>query len=149
MTAIQHARLADVSVLRRVVDDVWQRGDLDAIGELYHEGYVGHDPFRALPLCGHTELRRHVTEVRNAFPDLRLEVEDVVIAGDRLAHRCVVRATHAGALGELPPTGRKVTVSGIEIMRFGPGGRILEQWMCWDLLGLLRQVGVLEINPWP
>jgi steroid delta-isomerase-like uncharacterized protein len=139
--------LADISKLERLIENVWQRGELDGIDELYDEQFVGHDPFRQSPICGRGDVRAQIVALRGAFPDLRIELGDIVIAGDRAAYRWVVRATHRGSLGDLAATGRRVTVTGMDIVRFGFGGRIAEQWTSWDALGLLRQLGALSEGP--
>lgn len=146
MSTIEHLPVADISVLRRLIDDVWHQGRLDIIDELYEAGYVGHDPFRVLPLYGPRELREHIARVRAAFPDIRLEVGDLVVADDRIAFRYVARTTHAGPYGDLVPTGRRVTVAGLAIARFGPGSQIAEEWSCWDALGLERELGMGRRN---
>jgi predicted ester cyclase len=140
MSDLGHMALADVSKLARVVDDLWRGGELAVIDELYDDQYVGHDPSRATPVCGRRELRAQVGAFRTAFPDLRLELADIVVGGDRIAYRCVLRATHAGPLGELLPTGRSVTLTALEIIRFGPNGRICEGWTWWDSPGMLWQL---------
>ena len=142
MTLIQHAPIADISTLARVVDEIWQRGDLDTIDHLYDRDFLGHDPQLIVPLSGRKDLRRHISACRTAFPDLRVAIEDVVIAADRLACRYTARATHLGPLRELPATGQRVTVTGIGLIRFGRDGRIAEQWSCTDTLRLIRQLRV-------
>jgi steroid delta-isomerase-like uncharacterized protein len=124
-----------------MIEHVWQRGELDAIDELYDEQFVGHDPSRPSPVYGRGRLRTDIAILRRAFPDLSIELDDILISGDRAAYRYVARATHRGQLGEFAATGRRVTVTGIDIVRFGFSGRIAEQWTWWDALGLLRQLG--------
>jgi steroid delta-isomerase-like uncharacterized protein len=136
--------VADISAVERVIETVWQRGELDAIHDLYDEQFVGHDPFRAAPVCGRGQLRAQIAALREAFEDLTIELGDVLISGDRVAYRYAARATHRGPIGELAATGRRVTVTGIDIVRFGVGGRIAEQWNWWDALGLMRQLGALS-----
>lgn len=138
------APVADVCMLRRVVDDVWHDGRLDLIAEFYEPDYVGHDPCRRMPIFGHDGRRQQVYEFRSAFPDLRIAIEDLTVACDRLTYRYTTRGTHSGRFGHLEPTGTKVALTGVEIIRFGSGGQIAEAWNWWDALGLLRQLRVVE-----
>ena len=64
---------------------------------------------------------------RSAFPDLRVTTEDVLEEGDRVALRWKAEGTHRGDLMGLAPTGKRVTLTGIEILRVS-GGKIVERW---------------------
>lgn len=77
-----------------------------------------------------------------AFPDLRVEIEDVIAEGDRVACRNTVTGTHRGEYRGLAPTGRTVTYSEMFVVRF-TGGRIAEIWGVVDLYSQLRQLGAL------
>jgi predicted ester cyclase len=87
-------------------------------------------------------MKRTIELNRRAFPDLRLTVEDQVAEGDKVVTRWRGEMTHVGELGGVPPTGNRVTISGITIDRFGDG-KIVEAWRSMDTLALLRGIGVL------
>jgi len=76
-----------------------------------------------------------------AFPDLRVTLEDVIPAGDKVVVRWTDRGTHQGEFLGVAPTGRRVTTTGITIFRFA-GGKVVEQWTNWDTLSLMSQLGV-------
>jgi steroid delta-isomerase-like uncharacterized protein len=78
-----------------------------------------------------------------AFPDVRVTVEDLIGEGDKVAVRWTIRGTHLGELEGVPPTGRQVTMGGIEIHRYRDG-KIAEVWHYEDTAGLMRQLGVGE-----
>jgi predicted ester cyclase len=80
--------------------------------------------------------------IRSAFPDLVLEVGDIVAEGDRVALRYTLRGTYDGDLMGLPPTGRRVSSDGIVIGRF-EDGRVVERSGVQDMLTMLQQVGAL------
>jgi hypothetical protein len=127
-------------MFERLIDEIWHAGRVQTIDELYDPDYVGHDPTRPVPAFDRAVLHRRVAVARAAFSGLRIEIHDVVCAGDRLAFRFVARARHTGALGRIAPTGRRVTITGAEILRTGPAGKVLESWTYADALGLLRQL---------
>jgi predicted ester cyclase len=92
---------------------------------------VGSEDFlAALGLC------------RAALPDLSLEVEEVVAEGEKVVVFMVLRGTHTGALPGLPPTGRRVCVRGVGILRV-PEGEVRGHRVLFDLPSLMRQLGVL------
>ena len=87
-------------------------------------------------------VRRIVDRFRAAFPDVHYTVEDQIAEGDKVVVRYRFRGTHLGAFQGMPPTGKQVTYTGILIYRI-VDGKIAEQWTEFDLLGFLRQLGVL------
>ncbi len=78
----------------------------------------------------------------SAFPDLRVKNEDVIVEEDKVAVRWTARGTHNGQLMNIPPTGKQVTLKGIDILRID-NGRIAERWGEFDALGMLSQLGVI------
>jgi len=77
-----------------------------------------------------------------AFPDTRLVIDDFVSEGDKVACRFTVEGTHSGEFMGVPPTGKKVSVGGITILRF-EHGQCVERWSEANFLGLLQQLGAL------
>jgi predicted ester cyclase len=81
---------------------------------------------------------------KQAFPDLKMSVEDTIESGDRVVVRWRAQGTHTGAVGNIKPTGNKVDFTGITIYRFA-GGRIVESWGQADIPMLAAQCQ--EIGP--
>jgi steroid delta-isomerase-like uncharacterized protein len=130
------------ALARRFVDAI-DRGDLAAFDDLFVEDYVHHDP--ALPQefqRGRDAYKRLHAMFRAALPDLHFVLEDEVAEGDRVVGRWTVQGTHRGDLLGVPPSGQRLTITGIQILRIA-GGRIAEQWVNFDALGMLRQLGVV------
>ena len=94
--------------------------------EVLAPGYVAHAPAAPGPLDSEAWTQFTATFVE-AFPDLRLTVEDVFSVGDMLAARLTFRGTHHGEFQGIPPTGKEVTFSSIEIDRM-VGGKVQEHW---------------------
>jgi steroid delta-isomerase-like uncharacterized protein len=129
------------ALYRQFVEEVINRGNLAAAEDLVSPEFVDH----AAP-PGTTDYRRAALErqamLRSAFPDLRLAIEDQLAEGDKVVTRFTVRGTHQGAFMGLPPTGKPVAVTGIDITRWR-GGKLAEHWVQLDTLGLLQQLGAL------
>jgi predicted ester cyclase len=79
------------------------------------------------------------------FPDLQITVEASVGEGDLVAQRVHFEGTHTGVFQGLPPTGRRISLDGLELNRHGEDGRVLEHWFHLDALGLLQQLGLIVI----
>jgi steroid delta-isomerase-like uncharacterized protein len=116
------------TLIRRWLDEVFTRGDLDEADELFTLNYALHDPSFPDDVYGPEGIKRYVTAYRVAFPDLKVTVEDQLAEADKVATRWTARGTHSGEFLGLLPTGDEVTVSGIEFDRIA-GGKIDEAWV--------------------
>jgi steroid delta-isomerase-like uncharacterized protein len=129
-------------LVRRFVEAVVNNGDPGLLSSLVAADHIGHDPLG--DHYGLDGLRLGIAEMRSAFPDLRVSVDDVVDGGDRVVHRFTVAGTQAGPFLGLPPTGRTVKATGIAIDRV-TGGKLAERWVVLDVIGLLRQLGARAV----
>jgi predicted ester cyclase len=77
-----------------------------------------------------------------AFPDLHVQLDDMVADGDKLVSRYTVHGTHDGELMGIPPTGKQVSIGGIAIDRF-EDGQSVEHWEVFDQMGMMQQLGVI------
>ncbi|MBV9196322.1 MAG: ester cyclase [Solirubrobacterales bacterium] len=136
-----NADLANAS--RRLLEDSFNDGNFSVIDEHVAPDATSHDP--AAPasirgLRGPDFLKRTVAMYREAFPDVRMTVEDVIAAGETVVLRWRSEGTHRGGLQGLAPTGARASVTGISIDRW-KDGKIVESWSQWDNFGLARQLG--------
>ena len=131
-----------IEVVRRFFEVAFSEGDLDLIDELVADDAVGYDPAQPEPIRGAEGMKELVTMYRSAFPDLAFEVHETLRDGDLVAVRWTSTGTHDGELMGIEPTGKEVTVEGIEIDRV-EDGKIVESRVSWDALGLLRQLGAV------
>jgi steroid delta-isomerase-like uncharacterized protein len=129
---------------QRVWEEVWHQGQLSRIDELFTPNFVRHDP-GGRELQGTEQNRQFISSLRVAFPDVHYTVEDQIAEGNKVMVRYRFRGTHLGAFQGIPPTGKQVIYTGILIYRIADG-KIAEQWTEIDLLGFLRQLGVLPAS---
>jgi steroid delta-isomerase-like uncharacterized protein len=116
-------------------------GDLAALDGLYAPDVVGHGGPPGIPE-GLAGVKQFIAMLRAAFPDARTAVEDLVAEGDRVATRWTGTGTNSGSFMGLPPSGKRTTVTGIDIYRIADG-KVVEHWSEWDALGLMQQLGVI------
>lgn len=116
------------TLILRWLDEIFARGDLAKVDELFTQNYALHDPSFPHDVHGPEGMRQYVTAYRVAFPDLNVEVEDQLSEEDTVVTRWRIRGTHSGGFLGLAPTGREVTVSGIEFTRV-VDHRIDESWV--------------------
>jgi steroid delta-isomerase-like uncharacterized protein len=127
-------------LIRRDIEEIYNRGNLAVVDEVAASDLVIHLP--SAEIHGLAGAKQYVTSLRAAFPDLQITIEDQVADGDRVATRWTARGTHTGAFQGIPPTGKQIRVSAINIDRIDDG-KVVECWVNSDDLGLLQQLGVI------
>ena len=130
--------------VRHQIEELWNRGNLDAADECFTEDFVSHDP-GPQEVHGPEGFKQNVAAARSAFPDWHLEIVDQVAEGDKVVTRYVATGTHQGELAGIPPTGKRVEVPGMGIDYFS-GDKICESWEYYDVMGMMQQLGVV---PYP
>lgn len=126
-------------VVRRLFEEVYNQGSLSVIDDLFAEHALGHDPTREEPVRGVESYRLAATSFLEAFPDLRVSLDDLVAEGDRVAARWTLVGHHEGTFMGVPPSGNLVREGGMIIYRLAEG-RIAEYWGATDMLALMRQL---------
>jgi steroid delta-isomerase-like uncharacterized protein len=133
---------ANKNVVRRLFEEVWNKGNLPVADELFEQNYSHHDSSTPEFGRGSESEKKRVTLYRTAFPDVRLTVEDIIAEGETVTARWSCKGTHKGDLRGIAPTGKQFTISGISVARF-TNGKMVEGWVNWDALGLMQQLGVV------
>ena len=127
--------------VRHFVDEVWNARNYEAAADLYGESYAS--PFGVGPSARVEPIRRY----HQAFPDLRMDVEEVIVTADAVVARMTFRGTDTGGYVGRAPTGRAVDEWVVTIMHF-EGDKVVREWVGADKLGLFIQLGVVD-DPWP
>jgi steroid delta-isomerase-like uncharacterized protein len=130
----------NIALAKRFIEEVWNKGNLNVVDELCAETCTVHDPM-AKDLPTRDALKKHVQGIRAAFPDLRVNIDDVAASGDKVYVRWSSTGTHKGTLMGLPGTNKRSAIGGMSTNRV-EGGKIAETWMYFDVLGLLQQLGI-------
>ena len=130
------------ALARRVLEEMFNKGNLDAADELLAADYVDHDPAMPEDIHGPEGFKEYVGAYRTAFSDLHLEIEDQIAEGDKVVTRWTGTGTHDGELAGIPPTCNHVTLPGMEIVRISDG-KLVEGWEGYDSMTLMRQLGVM------
>lgn len=126
---------------RRYIEEVWNDGNLALIDEMFAPDYINHAPSIG-QMAGPEGIKQLIASFRNAAPDLRLTIDDMLAEGDRVVTRWTAQGTHQGELMGVPPTGKRITVTAIVIDRIADG-RIVEHWSGRDDLGFYQQLGLI------
>jgi steroid delta-isomerase-like uncharacterized protein len=129
------------AVIRRWIEGYNQR-DMQAEADVLAPGYVAHVPGAPGPLEGLEAWRQFTAPFTEAFPDLRLTVQDIAAEGDTIAARVAFRGTHRGEFLGIPPTDKEVAFSSMEFNRV-VDGKVEEHWVELDVFGLMQQLGAI------
>ncbi len=127
-------------LVRRYIEAVWNQANGQSLDEFVTADYtycLGGQPPR-----DKAAMREFLTAVRVAFPDWRVEIDNIVADSDTAAVRWTGSVTHRGPFHGIPATGKQVSVCGINVYT-AEGGRISQEWEQMDSLGLLQQLGAL------
>ena len=125
--------------VRRGFEAVNQK-KLAVFDELLNPDVVVHNA--STTVQGLEAYKQFLSMYITAFPDLQFTIEDIIAEGDTVVVRYTTRGTHQGNFMGIPPTGKRVSVTGIFIDRI-VNGKAVEQWFNTDDLGLLQQLGVV------
>jgi len=133
----------NAALVRRYFDEVWTKGNLAVADELIAVGGVSYDPI-AGELKGSESIKGQVREYRSAFPDLRVVIDDLVVAGDKAVARWTATGTHKGTMMGVAPTGKTFIIEGISCERIS-NGKIVEHRAQWDTLKFLQNLGLVPL----
>jgi steroid delta-isomerase-like uncharacterized protein len=130
------------AIIRRYLEEAWNRGNLTILDELTTPDYARY--MSGQPPLDREAQKRRIASFRQAMPDVRLTLEDLVAEGDKVVFRITLHGTQEGTLMGVLPTGKTVTIAAIDIARLD-GGKIVEHWGQMDIYGLLQQLGAAEV----
>jgi steroid delta-isomerase-like uncharacterized protein len=130
------------TIVRQLYEEVWNKRRLELVDEIISPSHALHDPNLTDSAIGPEAYKRQVTRFVTAFPDLCFNVEDMFGERDKLAVAWTISGTHKGEFMGIPATDKKVSVDGITLNHI-VNGKIMDSYISWDSLGLMRQLGVV------
>jgi steroid delta-isomerase-like uncharacterized protein len=129
------------TLVRRLMEDDISRGDREVAAQIIHPDFFDHTnpPGMQHGLDGHNAI---VALFRGVFPDLEWRIDDLIAEDDKVVARTTMSGTQLGDFFGIPPTGKRVSMTGVHVMRIADG-KIIEHWGSNDDLGLMRQLGAI------
>jgi steroid delta-isomerase-like uncharacterized protein len=131
------------SIVRRWVEEGWNKGNLALIDQLFAPNFVQHEP-PPETVTNREALRPYVSAYLSAFPDLRFSIDDLIAEGDKVVWRFTAKGTNNGPLMGMPPSGKNCIITGQIILRL-ENSRMVEAWLNLDALGMMQQLGVIQM----
>ena len=134
------------AVVRRYFEEAWNKQNLDVVDEIIAPDLLDHEVDGSEQKSGPEDVKSYLAGYYlKALPDVDITVEFQIAEGDMVLTYVTVRGTHQGELLGVPATGNPIEVTGMSVDRI-ERGKIVEGWVSWDQLGLLKQLGA---NPKP
>ena len=121
-------------------------GDMDGFSAMLADDFLEHEETPGIPPTK-DGVRQFFGMYLAAFPDLRMEPEDIVASGDKVVARVRATGTHTGEFMGMPPSGKNVDVELIDIIRFADDGLAHEHWGVSDQMKMMQQLGVIPAGP--
>jgi steroid delta-isomerase-like uncharacterized protein len=129
------------AVVRRFVEEVQNQKNLDAFDELNAPEFVNLSAPPGVP-SDREGGKMFLAGFLNAFPDSQVTVDDMIAEGDRVVTKKTFSGTHTAELNGIPPTGKRVSITYVDILRLRDG-KIIEHWLSMDQLNFMQQLGAL------
>jgi steroid delta-isomerase-like uncharacterized protein len=132
------------AVVQRWFSEVVSKGDMTSLDEICavcHPSFVMVQGVVEPAPQGISGLKELISRLRTAFPDLAATVEEQVAEGDKVVSRVTMRGTHQGEFMGMPATGKSFEVGGASIWEVR-GGQLISEWVSWDSMSMLQQLGL-------
>lgn len=129
------------ALTRRFYEEAINQGRLEVVDELCAPDFVDHEEFPGLT-PDRDGVKQFITIFRSAYPDLRFDIDDLLLEGDKVVIRAMIRGTQKGEFMGIPPTGKQIAVQTIDIVRIRDG-QATEHWGVTDTAAMLTQLGVM------
>lgn len=127
-------------------DQAWQRHDLEALAADHADDAIGESPMQGR-LEGRARIREVYKTWLSAFPDLAFTTDDLLIDGHRIVQFFSAKGTQAGPFGGVPPTGRRMHITGAWLYSLDDSGHIVHDRRVYDATSMLVQIGALRTKP--
>jgi predicted ester cyclase len=128
------------ALIRRGFEEGINQRNYDIFDETIASNYVNHS--MPAPAPGPEGFKQVINMFIAGFPDLQVELEDVLAEGDKVSTRGVMHGTHTGLFNGIAPTGKTIAITYIDSWRI-EGGKAVENWVQLDMMGMMQQLGVI------
>lgn len=136
----------EASILLDRYMETMNEADMALIDEIISPEYVLRSPMFPEPINGIEGYKALVTNTTNTFPDINATIDEIIVRGNQIWGRFSLSGTNTGPMGELPPTGKSFSITGLAVTRVADG-MIVEDETFWNVLDLYQQLGFTLTPP--
>jgi predicted ester cyclase len=135
----------DKALVSRIATEIWNQGKLFVCDEIMTADAKYYGPHMPKGIGSREDWKKAIAMYRKAFPDSNVSYQELIVSDNTVIGRWSATGTHTGQLPAIEiPTGKKIAISGITIYRLTKG-KIVEAWEQLDLLGMWRQLGIVNL----
>jgi steroid delta-isomerase-like uncharacterized protein len=129
-------------LVRRMVEEMFNRGNVSKADEFLAPDFAEREELPPGIPSDREGVKQLTTMLRSAFPDFEARIDDIIAEGDKVVIRQTWSGTHQGEFMGVPPTGKRVSIGVIDIIRVA-GGKFAEHWGQMDSMGMMQQLGAI------
>jgi len=128
--------------------EIWNEGNLALADEIIAPDYVEHTADISEDIVGIDAFKEGVAYRRTNYPDFNCTIEELIVKNDKIVWRWIITGTNTGTTSDIPPTGKKMRLEGVGILRV-VNGKIVERLIYYNEATQLRQLGYTITPPQP
>jgi steroid delta-isomerase-like uncharacterized protein len=130
------------ALTRQMVEEIFNQGNFSRVDEFLAPDFVEHEELPPGIPAGREGVKELTAVLRSTFPDFKATIDDIVAEGDKVVIRMTWTGTQKGEFMGVPPTGKSVSFSVIDVIRIADG-KFVEHWGLMDSMGLMQQLGAI------
>lgn len=138
----------EVQAFTNRVLTMWNEHNINIADEVYAQEIVRHDCGVPEAIVGLENVKNYLKNLFTAFPDMNLIEDEMIVSGNKGVQRWTMTGTNTGPMGDMPPTGRNVKISGVSVGHF-VNGKLVEIWDFYNVLDMMQQLGFTLTPPQP
>lgn len=131
--------MTNEQIFRDLIEQGFSKGDVTVFDKHASESFAEHQ--HGMIPQNIEGVKKAIRYLHKAYPDFTLTIEDMAANGNIIWGRMTARGTQKGQFGPMPPTGKKIEITVIDVMRF-EDGKLVEHWGVADRLAAMEQLGM-------
>jgi len=136
------AEAKNAAVMKGFYDEVVNKGKMDMFDSFFADNFAEHEMLPPDLPRNKEGVKQLFTMLRQAFPDLKFTVNDMVSSGDKVWTYITISGTQNGPFMDMPASGKKISIQGFDIVRFA-NGKAVEHWGLTDDMTMMTQLGAI------
>jgi predicted ester cyclase len=131
--------------IQRIFAEAYNKGNMEVLDEIIASDYQRHQP-PMKSVHGLAAYKEFIKDVRSAYAGFEININDIIVEGDKSVTRITLTGKHTGQAPTLqaPPTGKQIEMMAC-VVSYWKGGKVAEEWVYNDYLGLVQQFGVIPL----
>jgi predicted ester cyclase len=134
-----------IAMIRQTFEEAYNKGNVNVLDSIIAADYQRHQP-PMKNVAGLPAYKKFIHNVRSAYSGFEIRIDDIIVDGDKSVTRITLKGKHTGQAPTLqaPPTGKQIEMLAC-VVSYWKGGKVAEEWVYNDYLGLVQQFGVIPL----